>query len=86
MRAAVLEEYNSAFRLAEIARPKGVSGQVLVRVKASGVNPLDTKLVEAGKLTPLVDERRFTLETAMEAHALVESGRTLGKVVVEVSE
>jgi NADPH2:quinone reductase len=44
-----------------------------------------TKLVEAGKLTPLVDERRFTLETAVEAHALVESGRALGKVVVEVA-
>lgn len=43
-----------------------------------------TKLVEAGKLTPLVDERRFTLETAMDAHALVESGKALGKVVVEV--
>jgi NADPH2:quinone reductase len=45
-----------------------------------------TKLVEAGKVTPLVDERRFTLETAMEAHALVESGKALGKVVVEVAE
>jgi NADPH:quinone reductase len=43
-----------------------------------------TKLVEAGELAPLVDERRFTLETAMEAHALVESGKALGKVVVEV--
>jgi NADPH:quinone reductase len=43
-----------------------------------------TKLVEAGELVPLVDERRFTLETAMEAHALVESGKALGKVVVEV--
>ncbi len=45
-----------------------------------------TKLVEAGVLMPLVDERRFTLETAMEAHALVESGKALGKVVVEVAE
>jgi len=43
-----------------------------------------TRLVEAGELVPLVDERRFTLETAMEAHALVESGKALGKVVVEV--
>ena len=42
------------------------------------------KLVEAGELVPLVDERRFTLETAMDAHALVESGKALGKVVVEV--
>jgi NADPH:quinone reductase len=44
-----------------------------------------TKLAEAGELVPLVDERRFTLETAMEAHALVESGKALGKVVVEVA-
>jgi len=44
-----------------------------------------TMLVEAGKLRPLVDERRFTLETAMEAHGLVESGKALGKVVVEVA-
>jgi NADPH2:quinone reductase len=44
-----------------------------------------TQLVEAGKLMPLLDERRFTLETAMEAHALVENGKALGKVV-EVAE
>jgi len=44
------------------------------------------KLAEAGKLVPLVDERRFTLETAMDAHALVESGKALGKVVVEVGD
>jgi NADPH:quinone reductase-like Zn-dependent oxidoreductase len=44
-----------------------------------------TRLVEAGELVPLVDERRFTLEMAMEAHALVESGKALGKVVVEVA-
>ena len=45
-----------------------------------------TKLVEAEKLKPLVDERRFTLETVMEAHALVESGKGMGKVVVEIME
>ncbi len=44
MRAAVLEEYNSPFRLTEIERPKPAAGQVLVRIKASGVNPLDTKI------------------------------------------
>jgi hypothetical protein len=32
-------------------------------------------MAEAGKLVPLVDQRRFTLETAMDAHALVESRR-----------
>ena len=44
MRAAVLEEYNSPFRLTEVARPRPAAGQVLVRIKASGVNPLDTKI------------------------------------------
>ncbi len=44
MRAAVLEEYNSPFRLTEVARPKPAAGQVVVRIKASGVNPLDTKI------------------------------------------
>ena len=44
MRAAVLDEYNSPFRFAEIERPKPSAGQVLVRIKASGVNPLDTKI------------------------------------------
>jgi NADPH:quinone reductase len=45
-----------------------------------------TRLAEARKLVPLVDERRFTLETAMDAHQLVGSGKALGKVVVEVGE
>src|SRR5271163_2719376 len=44
MRAVVLEEYNSHLRLTEMARPKAGAGQVLVRVMASGVNPLDTKI------------------------------------------
>ncbi len=44
------------------------------------------RLAEAGKLVPLVNERRFALETVMGAYALVESGKALGKVVVEVGE
>jgi NADPH:quinone reductase-like Zn-dependent oxidoreductase len=42
-------------------------------------------LVEAGKLVPLVDARRFDLGTAIEAHRLVESGAARGKVVVDVA-
>ena len=41
-------------------------------------------LAEAGKLTPLLNERRFTSADMAEAHALVEAGAT-GKVVVEVN-
>lgn len=44
MQAAVLENYGAPFRLASIARPVPKEGQVLVQVKASGVNPLDLKI------------------------------------------
>ena len=44
MNAAVLKTYNGPFELASIARPVPGAGQVLVRIKASGVNPLDTKI------------------------------------------
>ena len=44
MTAAVLETHGAAFRLAAVARPTAAAGQVLVRIKASGVNPLDTKI------------------------------------------
>jgi NADPH2:quinone reductase len=43
-----------------------------------------TKLAEAGKLTPLLSGERFTFETALQAHLAVESGKTVGKVVVEI--
>ena len=44
MQAAVADHPNSAFRVAPIARPVPAEGQVLVRIRASGVNPLDTKI------------------------------------------
>lgn len=43
-----------------------------------------TNLAEAGKLRPLLSPERFTLETALQAHIVVESGKTVGKVVVEI--
>ncbi|MGO4210824.1 zinc-dependent alcohol dehydrogenase family protein [Terriglobus sp. 2YAB30_2] len=42
------------------------------------------RMVERGKLRPIVDERRFTFETALEAHELVESGQANGKIVIDV--
>src|ERR1700761_5179343 len=44
MRAAILDEAKAPFRLASVARPKPAAGEVLVRIKASAVNPLDTKI------------------------------------------
>jgi len=48
MQAAIVERHDGPFRHADIARPTPGPGQVLVRIKASGVNPLDLK-IRAGK-------------------------------------
>src|SRR6202035_2280157 len=48
MRAYVVEHPEEAFRQVDLPRPVPSAGQVLVRVHASGVNPLDTK-IRAGK-------------------------------------
>lgn len=44
MRAAVLNSHGGPFDLAEVARPSPGDGEALVRILASGVNPLDTKI------------------------------------------
>lgn len=44
MQAAILENHGAPFRLASVARPVPRPGQVLVRIMASGVNPLDLKI------------------------------------------
>ncbi|WP_231646202.1 alcohol dehydrogenase catalytic domain-containing protein [Mycolicibacterium mengxianglii] len=44
MRAAVLTAYNVPLQLTEIPDPVPGPGDVLVRVMAGGVNPLDTKI------------------------------------------
>lgn len=42
-----------------------------------------TEIAEAGALKPVLDENRYSLEQAGEAHARLESGKGMGKVVVE---
>ena len=44
MRALLLTDYNSPFALADVPRPEPARGEVLVRIAASGVNPLDVKI------------------------------------------
>ncbi|MFB6464374.1 zinc-dependent alcohol dehydrogenase family protein [Bradyrhizobium tunisiense] len=44
MRAGVLEAHNAPLRLSTISRPEIGPREVLVRVRASGINPLDTKI------------------------------------------
>ncbi|MBI5341549.1 MAG: zinc-dependent alcohol dehydrogenase family protein [Mycolicibacterium rufum] len=44
MRAAVLTAYNTPLEIRDVPDPTPGRGEVLVRVMASGVNPLDTKI------------------------------------------
>jgi NADPH:quinone reductase-like Zn-dependent oxidoreductase len=44
MRAVLLQEFDTPLVLGEINKPTTGRGQVLVKIKASGVNPLDTKI------------------------------------------
>lgn len=48
MKALVLNEFNTPFELKEIPKPLAGKGEVLVRIIASGVNPLDLK-IKAGQ-------------------------------------
>ncbi len=42
-----------------------------------------TEITEAGGLKPVLDETQFSLEEVGQAHARLESGQAMGKVVVE---
>jgi NADPH2:quinone reductase len=44
MQALILNRYNGPLELTKLSRPSAEPGQVLVRIKASGLNPLDTKI------------------------------------------
>ncbi|WP_030245296.1 NADP-dependent oxidoreductase [Streptomyces sp. NRRL S-350] len=61
MRAVVQREFGGpeVLEVAEVERPELLSGEVLVRVKAAGVNPVDVA-VRAGWF-PLLGEPPFTL-------------------------
>jgi NADPH:quinone reductase len=43
------------------------------------------RLVDAGKLRPLLDDSRFSLETVPDAHRWLESGKAQGKVVIDIA-
>ena len=42
------------------------------------------RIVEAGGLQPVLDEKRFSLPEIGDAHARLSSGQGMGKVVVEI--
>ncbi|QIB33679.1 zinc-dependent alcohol dehydrogenase family protein [Ancylobacter pratisalsi] len=44
MKALVVDAANGPFRFSELEQPAASAGEVLVKIHASGVNPLDTKI------------------------------------------
>ena len=44
-----------------------------------------TKLIQAGKMRPVVDERTFSLETIDEAYKAMEDGSAKGKIVISIN-
>jgi NADPH:quinone reductase-like Zn-dependent oxidoreductase len=69
--------YSGVFTLLPLLTGKGREhhGQILQ----------DTaRLIEAGSVVPILDPRRFNLETAGAAHELLRSGAAQGRLVVEI--
>ncbi|HTI01358.1 MAG TPA: zinc-binding dehydrogenase [Acidisoma sp.] len=44
------------------------------------------RLVDAGRVRPLIDANHFTLATAPDAHRRIESGKATGKIVIDIAE
>jgi NADPH2:quinone reductase len=45
MKALILKEFNTPFQLQEVQKPTPGAGEVLVKIAASAINPLDLKIV-----------------------------------------
>ena len=45
-----------------------------------------TRLAEAGQLTPLLDPRRFTLDTVDEAYRAMTDGTARGKLAISIGQ
>jgi len=71
--------YSGIFTLLPMLTGQGREhhGQILREVAA---------LVDAGALTPLLDDRVFGLDDVDQAHALVAAGKSKGKVVVNIGD
>lgn len=68
----------------EKAKEFAVKGEFVFIEPSSRILRELNALVEADKLTPII-EHRFSLEQIVEAHQQSQSGRTRGKIVIEIS-
>ena len=86
MKALAIRRYKARMVMMEMPRPEPGPDDLLVRVRAAGVNPVDLgALVEQGVIKPVLD-KIFPFEATAEAISYVESGRAVGKVVIRVAD
>jgi NADPH:quinone reductase-like Zn-dependent oxidoreductase len=69
--------YSGVFTLLPLLTGRGQPhhGEILAQARA---------LIEAGKLAPRLDPRRFTLETVGDAYQSIKDGSARGKLVVDI--
>ena len=71
--------YSGVFTLLPLLTGKG-------RVHHGEILEAASKMAEDGKLTPLVDPGRFTMDSVEEAYEALETKTAKGKVVIEISD
>jgi NADPH:quinone reductase-like Zn-dependent oxidoreductase len=87
MRAAVRHRYGSpdVLELRDVEKPVVGDDEVLVRVRASSVNPLAVlrDLLDAGKIAPTID-RQYRLDEVPEALRYLGGGHARAKIAITV--
>jgi len=69
--------YSGVFTLLPLLTGKG-------RIHHGDILREAARLIEAGSVKPVLDDRRFTLETAQAAHDIIEGGSARGRLVIDV--
>ncbi|WP_130904056.1 zinc-dependent alcohol dehydrogenase family protein [Pseudomonas sp. Sample_22] len=69
--------YSGVFTLLPLLTDEGREHHGEILRQAAG-------LIEAGKLKPILDPRRFNLQNAETAHELLQSGAAQGRLVIEI--
>jgi NADPH:quinone reductase-like Zn-dependent oxidoreductase len=72
MRAAVLMAHSSPLQIGSVLRPTATDGQVLVRIKASAVNPLDLKIHKDRRRMRGIRRRPFSALTSPASSRVLE--------------
>ena len=80
MRSVTIEEFGGAevLHVAEAAKPAPANGEVLVRVRAAGVNPIDYKTRAGQGVTRSWQGSPFPLILGWDVSGVVEESRALG--------